>query len=580
MKRDLISSPSRRTVWASIMGAATLVIAPFLLRGYTAGHDTVFHVASWLDMARQFHEGILHPRWAELAYYGYGEPAFIFYPPISLYLGAMLTLLLPFRMVVGAYVWLVLVGAGFSFFYLCRQFFDGRASLLGAVVYVLNPYHLLEVHARWSLAELLVSASLPLLLLAIYRLGEPGRRTIAIVALLFAIVALTNVPLTVVTAYGAMAFVVALTLARKAGIGLVVKFIAAAVLGAGLAGFFLLPAWHEKGWVLSAVHALVPPEAQFVRLNALPYDHYGWALAGVEAGQIVLGCVAWALCRRMKPRDAFLAFATVFAASVVMVLPISAVIWRYAPALFYVQFPWRWLGPMGLALSFFIAAAVQHSSKGTVFAAGVCALGLVTLAVFTVLINTKADVMLALLKNSVSEDRGYLGTPYFLPRDIKINEIGIPLSLTPGDPRVSEVNPESESGAEQATTSAQGASPIAITRWSANAREVTVDAPQPVGIRFRLFRYPGWNAYLDGKLIDMVTIDARGAVVVPVPAGRSQVSVLYKGTPDQKWSIVLSLFSLVLLLWMFWEGSPESETCPWTLEELPEAKDLARHGTR
>ncbi len=442
--------------------------------------------------------------------------------------------------------------------YLCRQFFDGRASLLGAVVYVLNPYHLLEVHARWSQAELLVSASLPLLLLAIYRLSEPGRRRIAMAALLFAIVALTNVPLAVVAGYGALAFAVVLMVVRKSEIGLVVKFSAAMVLGSGLAGFFLLPAWFEKGWVLSAVHPLVPPAAQFVRLTTRPYDHFGWALAGVEVGQIVLGCLAWALCRRARPRDAFWAFSAIFAASVLMVLPISAILWRTGPALFYVQFPWRWLGPMGLALSFFIAAAVQQSGKGMVLAAAVCALALATLAVFTVLINTRADVMLASLKKSVSEGIGYLGTPYFLPRDIKINEIGIPLQLTHGDPLVSELGPElarSERPEDEAsTTPAQGTAQIAITRWSANAREVTVEASQPSWIRFRLFRYPGWNAYLDGRPIDTVTTDARGAVVVPVPSGRSQVSLVYKGTKDQMWGIVVSAFCLAVWLWMFFTG--------------------------
>jgi 6-pyruvoyl-tetrahydropterin synthase related domain len=565
----LESSPSPKLVCAGILGAATLVIVPFLLRGYTAGHDTVFHIASWLEVAKQFRQGILHPRWAALAYYGYGEPAFIFYPPVSLYLGAVLTLLLPFRMVAGAYVWLVLVAAGFSFYSLCRRFFDGRASLLGAVVYILNPYHLAEVHARWSLAELLVSAFLPLLLLAIYRLSEPGRRSIAIAALLFAMVALTNVPLTVVSAYGGMVFVIALTLARKTGIEPVVKFVVAGVLGAGLAGFFLLPAWVEKGWVLSAVHTLVPPAAQFVRLTSRPYDHFGWALVGVEVGQIVLGCLAWALCWRARPRDAFRAFTAVFAASVLMVLPISAVIWRTAPALFYVQFPWRWLGPMGLALSFFIAAAVQQSSKGMVLAAGVCALGLATLAVFTVLINTKADVMLASLKRSVSEGTGYLGTPYFLPRDIKVNEVGIPVDLTRGEAAVSEVGSEvadGQPGDYHGPPAAAETAQIAITRWSANAREITVDTPQPASIRFRLFRYPGWYGYLDGRPIDTLTTDARGAVVVPVPSGVSRVRLVYQRTPDQMWGIVVSTFFLVIWLWMFFSGrSKEPSMTPRVL---------------
>ena len=433
-----------------------------------------------------------------------------------------------------------------------------RASLVGAVVYVLNPYHLVWRSMRagrwrncWS------ALLLPLLLLAIYRLSEQGRRRIAIAALLFAAVALTNVPLAVVAAYGALAFVIALTLAGKAGIGPIVKFAVAVALGAGLAGFFLLPAWFEKGWVLSAVHALVPPAAQFVRLTARPYDHFGWALAGVEVGQIVLGCLAWALCRRTRSQDVFWAFTAVFAASVLMVLPISAVIWRTAPALFYVQFPWRWLGPMGLALSFFIAAAAQQSSKGMVLAAGVCALGLATLAVFTVLINTKADVMLASLKKSVSEGTGYLGTPYFLPRDIKVNEVGIPVDLTREEAAVSEVGSEvaeGQVGDYHGPPAAAEVARIAITRWSAEAREVTVDTPQPVGVRFRLFRYPGWYAYFDGKRIEPVTTDARGAVVVPVPTGVSKVELVYQRTADQTWGMVVSGFCLVLWLWMFFSG--------------------------
>ena len=555
------SSSFSRTVWAGILGAATLVIAPWLLRGYTAGHDTAFHVNWWLEYAKHFREGTLHPRWAELAYRGYGEPAFIFYPPLSLFLGGVLTSLLPFRLVLGAYVWLVLALAGFSFFHLCRQFFDERASLLGAVVYVLNPYHLLEVHARCSMAELLVSVWLPLLLLAIYRLGEPGRRRIAAVAMLFAVIALTNIPLAVVTAYGALAFVVALALARKSGVTPVVKFAVAGLLGAGLAGFFLLPAWYEKRWVLASVHAVVPPEAQFVRLSALPFGHWAWALAGVEAGLIVLGALGWLLCRKAEPRDALPAFGVLLAVATIMVLPISAVIWRVAPALVYVQFPWRWLGIVGLAMSFFVAAAVRQSRKGVIFAAGVCAVSVATLGVFSVLVNTKADILLPALRKSFVEGRGYLGWPYVLPRDIKIDEVGIPLYLTAGEPAVSVVGPEAagrETQSEETPDSWQGAARLALTHWSAEARGVVVDTVQPVWIRFRLFRYPGWTAYVDGKPVDAVASDTRGAMVVPVPSGHSLVEVIYRRTADQSWGMWLTAFSAMVLVWMWFSGEPQA----------------------
>jgi len=63
-------SPSRKTVCATILAAATLVIAPYLLRDYTIGHDIEIHANWWLDISALWRQGILHPRWSELAYYG------------------------------------------------------------------------------------------------------------------------------------------------------------------------------------------------------------------------------------------------------------------------------------------------------------------------------------------------------------------------------------------------------------------------------------------------------------------------------------------------------------------------------
>ena len=283
-------APSRTAVCATILTAATLAIAPYLLRGYTLGHDIELHASWWLDISALWRQGILYPRWSELAYYGYGEPTFLFYPPLSLYLGGLLTSLLPFRLVPGVYVWLVLGLAGFSFFHLCRQFLDARYALLGAVVYVMNPYHLLEVHARYSFAELLISALLPLLLLAIYRLDEPGGHRIAIAALLFAVISLTNMPGAVVGSYSGFAFVIAMMMARKSGAGLAAKF----AHGCGSRA----PDWRhstcshhgiEQRWVLASIHPMSPPEDQFVRLTSLPTNRFLWALAGVEAAQIVIG---------------------------------------------------------------------------------------------------------------------------------------------------------------------------------------------------------------------------------------------------------------------------------------------------
>jgi 6-pyruvoyl-tetrahydropterin synthase related domain len=548
---------SRKVVWTTLLASATIVIAPYLLRGYTVGHDTGFHMSWWLEMAGLFRQGVLHARWAPLAYYGYGEAAFLFYPPLSLYIGGLLTVLLGVHAALGVYVWLVSLFSGLSCFYLCRHFFGPRTALIGAVVYVLNPYQLLQIHARCSLAELLVSVWLPLFLLAICRLEEPGSRRIAVVALCFAAIALSNAPLTVVSGYSALAFALALAWAQKS-LRLLTRFALAMALGVGLAAFFLLPAWFEKPWVVASVHAVVPPFTQLVPLSRLPNSHWTWALATVEVGQIILGFAACLLARRMRQRGIFLAFAALFAMSVLMVLPFSAALWRIAPALVYVQFPWRFLGPMGLALSFFVAVTVEQYRRGFAFAAGMCALGLVTLAAFTVMINLKANVLLASLENSISAGRGYLAWPFVLPRDVKIDQFGIPYYLKPGEPAVVEVGSDEASGAspsQEIAATSSDASRIAITHWSPELRDLTIDAPQPAWIRVRLFWYPGWAASVNGQAINHVKTNSRGALLLPLPAGQSHVQLVYRGTRDQTVGIILSLVSLIILIQMLRSGS-------------------------
>jgi len=551
------SELSRGVVWAALLTTASVVIAPYVLRGYTVGHDTAFHMSWWLEMAGLFRQGIIHARWAPLAYYGYGEAAFIFYPPLSLYAGGLLMLLLPLQLALGAYVWLVALASGFSFFYLCRHFFRPRAALAGAVAYVLNPYFLLEVHARCSLAELLVSALLPLFLLAVYRLDQAGARGIALAASLFAAIALSNAPLTVISAYAAVAFLLGLILGRRAAIWSFAKLGGAIALGAGLAAFFLLPARTEKAWVVASVHPIVPPAVQLVPL-AIPRGHFAWALASVEFGQILFCLVMILLCRRLLPRDIYWALLAMFAVATLMVLPFSAAIWRTAPALVYVQFPWRWLGPMGLALSFFIAAGVQQTKLGWWWAAAAWAAGLVTLAAFTIMIDLPAKDLLAALENSITQGRGYLAWPFVLPREVKIDRFGVPYDLTPGEPAVVQVGADEAAGsvAGQAISPGEAASArITMGGWSAEHREFSVDAVQSAWIRVRLFWFPGWSAFVNGTKIDAVTTNSRGALLLHVPAGHNDVKLVYRGTRDQTAGLAISAFCFALLFWMLRKGS-------------------------
>ena len=86
-----------------IMVTALALFVPLLFFGIPSGHDFEFHMNSWMEVLSQWRLGILYPRWAALAHFGYGEARFIFYPPISWMLGAALGSFLPWWIVPAVY---------------------------------------------------------------------------------------------------------------------------------------------------------------------------------------------------------------------------------------------------------------------------------------------------------------------------------------------------------------------------------------------------------------------------------------------------------------------------------------------
>src|SRR6202047_2921954 len=254
---NLAVSAKRAWLFALLVSLATAlaIISPFFWLGNASGHDFSFHVASWMDAAAQWHDGILLPRWTDGANHGFGEPRFIFYPPISWMFGAALGLVLSWIFVPAVFIVLTQTLAGMCAFALGRRVFPQRGALVCAVCYAANPYALLIVYTRSDFAEQLAPAYFPLLFLAAGEvsglLDSPPpspRRSIVFLAITFAAVWLTNAPAGVVASYSlAMLFAWA-ALTQKLWRPLLHGG-AALALGFGAASSYLVPAAYEQSWV-------------------------------------------------------------------------------------------------------------------------------------------------------------------------------------------------------------------------------------------------------------------------------------------------------------------------------------------
>jgi len=234
-----------------------------LLRGCSCGHDFDFHLINWFEAAHQFSHGTLHPHWAFTPAWNAGEPRFVFYPPLSWVIGALLGLLMPWTWTPVAYTWLCLTAAGFALYHVARSYVVPNAALVAAAIYIANPYTLYTAYERTAYAEALAAAWLPLALHAVLK------RDISIpsVAIPVALLWLTNAPAAVMGCYAmACIVVVRLTLsllsnsspgrsiadrsiAGPSAARLSLNSLLGVLLGLGLSSFYLLPAAYERRFV-------------------------------------------------------------------------------------------------------------------------------------------------------------------------------------------------------------------------------------------------------------------------------------------------------------------------------------------
>jgi hypothetical protein len=579
-------------------------------RGNSCGHDFDFHIQSWLAVAQQWHHGALYPHWIEAANYGTGEPRFVFYPPLSWMFGAILGIFLGWPAAPIAFTLIVLIACGVSMNKLAREWLPPNAATLAACAYILNPYALFVAYERTAYAELAAGIWLPLIILYALRnqskschperdakreskdlrfppaSTNPGAPEPALsspkgpdfgtwvllnksnipLTLAIAAIWLTNAPAAVMACYGLGAITLWIAITQKQWQP-ILNSTTSLILGLGLASFYIVPAAYERRWV-DIARAIGPG----VRIeDSFLFGHTGESFHDqvLHTASLVfvtmfvaIYILVWTTWKRKTAQNLLLPLSVTAAALFALQLPWSNAIWRLAPELKFLQFPWRWTLILSIAFALSLgAAAIIRSPPLSEPKFRVHGIAILIAAIAAVSLGSWLFWQPCDEEDAVSAQvavfqagTGIEGTDEYTPiaADNSIIQQGLPqirvLKAADAETAPSPNTDDQNNPAYTPTPQDQIAANIKVEQWLPERKSVTIATQTPGFAVLRLMDYPAWQVLANGTPVLTRPQRDDGLMTIPIPTGINRINIKYAATPDLWWGRGLTVASLLTVL--------------------------------
>jgi len=448
-------------------------------------------------------------------------------------------MILPWKLVPTAYIWIALLLSGVSMFLLASRWLPRADALFAAALYAANPYHLVIVYWRSAMAELLAAAYLPLLLLLILRsdADEDGARVVAPLSLLMAMGWLTNIPSAVMMNYSLGLLVLTVATSRWSFL-VIARGAAAAMVGAMLSAFYLVPVFHQQSWVNigQVLSPGVRPEDNFLfTAIAGDPDHYRFNLlvSVVALWQIAIVAAALALARRLRTQEPWWPLAVWSVMAAALMAKFTLPLWTHLPELRYVQLPWRWLLCLNVPFAVLVVLAIRRWwFRGLVYAAMLAIVLLLWQRVQVPWWDNAADIKE--MVDNQHDGPGYEGTDEYAP------VAADPYAIDQQAPKV--------------LFQGNGHAELQIKEWKAESRQVIATTSAAGRLVFRLFNYPSWRVLVNGRVVVAESTKQTGQLTVPVAAGESRVQIKFVDSWDRAVGAAISMVALALMLFWVWKS--------------------------
>lgn len=533
---------------------------PLLNNGFFPIHDDT-QVARTYEMTKALKDGMFPVRWSQDLGYGFGYPIFNFYDPLPYYVSGTISFLgFDALFSTKLMVILAILLSGFSMYLLSKEFFGKEGAIFSSLLYILAPFHSVEVYVRGDFAENFAYAFIPLLFYGLLKIHKNySWKYVIITAISYAGVILSHNLTAMMVSPFVLLFISYLVFReRKNRLGNLIKLSLGLFIGVLLSAFYSLPAIFEMKYtdVLSQVGGGANFRDHFACLSQLWISQwgYGGSTKGCIDGlsfmigkyHIFLSVILFLVSifflfsrkysKKLKSEKETLNFIIFlflsFLLSVFFMLDISRPVWELIKPMELFQYPWRFLilasffaSFIGGGLFFLLKKLIKN--KNTYYL-----LVLIT-CVFMVFVSLKFFVPQEILsknssdytsKHALNWEASKISDEY-LPKDFRVPEAEFQI------PDISNLTTKELS--------------IKILERKTQYTKLDLDVVMEGNYILPLSYFPAWKAKIDGKEVE-IKKGTRGSIV-NFPKGKHILEVSFVQTPIEKIANIASIAGILVL---------------------------------
>lgn len=496
-------------------------------------HDAQSLIVKSASFIKSIQDLQIPPRWSADLNYGFGSPAINFYYPLGGYLLSMLfltglSLEIAYKIMLGTFF----IGSGLTSYVFLKKIVSRESAFGGAVIYMLSPYHFLDIYVRGHIGELIALAIAPLVLNFLFIAKEKiSFRKILFTSISYALLVLSHNILALIFTILIVAYILIFSSKRA----ILLNFLSI-VVGLGFSAYFWIPALYEGKYINSKVFVENYFANHFIELKNIFYAPWGFGPNINEIGGLApqIGIVPFILfivsllgLRYREKRKPILFWSIILLVSIFFTNQISTPIWSSIHILEQFQFPWRFMAIISFAASVLSAYGLSFVKRNS----------LIYIVIGVVLLSSIGYIGVAgFVKKTNSFYFNYPGTGAYHGETTTIWTEGdassypkFPIEVITGEAEVYD-----------------------YTRKS-NLHTFRVEAASDSVVKDNTIYYPGWRVFVGEEEVPIQFQDAnhRGIITFPVVKGSHNVQVKFSETTVRFIADLISILTVLFAAVMF-----------------------------